>query len=188
MCRVLTRTGVLTLMGDTGARAVAGAALTPLQHAWQCGQMARRAGAPVALQLASWLHDLGHLITQAGMAPEVRAGAAGHDQLGARALAPMFGEAVARPIGLHVQAKRYLVATRPAYRDMLSRASLLSLDRQGGPMSASDQAAFLACEDASDALRLRAWDDAARIPSPQAFDLQHALHELDVLMEQVLGG
>ncbi|HLH27374.1 MAG TPA: hypothetical protein VKW77_00580, partial [Acidimicrobiales bacterium] len=64
----------------------------------------------------------------------------------------------------HVAAKRYLCAVDPKYRAGLSPASLRSLELQGGPMTPAEVAAF---EDGAffrDAVRLRHWDDAAKVP------------------------
>ncbi len=43
-----------------------GEGVTQLEHAWQCGQLALQASAMPALQLAAWLHDVGHLVTGLG--------------------------------------------------------------------------------------------------------------------------
>jgi predicted HD phosphohydrolase len=185
---MLTRAGVIELLGQwEGARSSHGR-LTPWQHAWQCGQLARRAGANPVLQLASWLHDLGHAVLKAGRPITADLASLDHAEVAARLLEPVFGAAVTQPIALHVQAKRYLVAIRPAYRQGLSAVSQASLAAQGGPMDADEQRRFIAQPAADEALRLRAWDDAAQMPSWHPTDPRLAMHELDVLMEQVLGG
>ena len=50
-----------------------------------------------------------------------------HEELGMRFLAKAFGSGVTEPVRLHVEAKRYLTATRGDYLGTLSTASLRSL-------------------------------------------------------------
>lgn len=147
---------------EKGALAYLGEGVSQLQHAWQCGQLARQAGASEALQLASWLHDAGHLLTDLEGTPTLHGIDDRHETLGASVLNNLFGEAVAEPVRLHVQAKRYLVATQPGYRDKLSIDSVRSLALQGGAMGDSEAKAFAALPYAHDAQRLRVWDDQAK--------------------------
>jgi gamma-butyrobetaine dioxygenase len=64
-----------------------------------------------------------------------------------------------------VAAKRYLVATRPEYRERLSEASTKTLALQGGAMSDEEAQAFAASPYFRDLLRLRSWDEAAKDPA-----------------------
>jgi phosphonate degradation associated HDIG domain protein len=175
--------GIAALYARRGHLAYDGEGITQWQHAWQCGQLARQAGAPPALQLAAWLHDLGHLMTGLDDTPTLRGHDDRHEAVAARALAPLFGPAVAEPVALHVHAKRYLVATRPGYRDKLSPDSVRSLALQGGPMDEAACAAFLRQPFSADAVRLRAWDEAGKrpewLPPPDAATtLQHLMRQL----------
>lgn len=175
----IDRDGIEALFAARGQLAYDGEGITQWQHAWQCGELARQAGAPPPLQLAAWLHDLGHLMTGLVDTPTLRGHDDRHEALAARALEPLFGPAVARPVALHVQAKRYLVATRPGYRERLSADSSRSLALQGGPMTSQDCTEFAQLEFAQDALRLRAWDEAGKrsdwLPPPDAAAALRAL-------------
>ena len=71
--------------------------------------------------------------------------------------------AVTDPIRLHVEAKRYLCAVDPAYRDCLSAGSKRSLLRQGGPLAPDEVVAFEALPGATGAVALRRWDDAGKV-------------------------
>jgi phosphonate degradation associated HDIG domain protein len=168
-----------------GALSYEGEGISQLQHAWQCAQLARSAGAAPELQLAAWLHDIGHLISELRGSPTLRGIDDRHEALGSAVLAEHFGAAVSLPVALHVRAKRCLVAMQPDYLQLLSEDSVRSLRLQGGALDAAERAAFLALPHARDALRLRVWDDRAKQPewcfdSPAA-----ALHELDALLRQV---
>src|SRR5207253_2813733 len=68
------------------------------------------------------------------------------------------------PARLHVLAKRYLCAVEPGYYDGLSDASKLSLSLQGGPSSSEEVEQFESNPYYLDAVRLRRWDDEAKIP------------------------
>ena len=67
------------------------------------------------------------------------------------------------PIKLHVDAKRYLCATRAGYFDALSADSKRSLALQGGVFSPAEAAAFIAQPFAADAVAVRLWDDLAKV-------------------------
>lgn len=179
---MLSPESILALFERHGARQYDGDGVTQLQHAWQCGRLAARAGAPPSLQLAAWLHDLGHLMSDLAGSPTTRGLDDRHETLAGDLLRPIFGDAVAGPVQQHVQAKRCLVATHLGYRDRLSMDSVRSLALQGGPMTADDAADFIRRPHAQDALRLRAWDDAAKVAALQPHDATLALRKLAELM------
>jgi len=129
-----------------------------LEHALQTAAIARQADADDSLVLAALLHDVGHLIGEAGTW-----GLPSHAEVGARWLANRFDEGVSEPIRLHVDAKRHLVATDAAYASALSHASTMSLAEQGGPLSEEEQQAFLNQPFAQEALTLRRWDDDGKV-------------------------
>jgi phosphonate degradation associated HDIG domain protein len=174
---------IVGLFARRGHLAYVGEEVSQWQHAWQCGQLARRAGASPALQLAAWLHDVGHLMTALEGTPTLRGSDDRHEALAAQSLRPVFGAAVAEPVALHVEAKRYLVSRNPGYRERLSADSVRSLALQGGAMNEADCAAFLLRPYAEDALRLRAWDDVAKDPALQP--VAEAGAELLALMRTV---
>jgi predicted HD phosphohydrolase len=75
-----------------------------------------------------------------------------------------FGAAVVEPVRLHVAAKRYLCAADRGYYTDLSSASKRSLALQGGTFDAAAAAGFETEPFAEDAVRLRRWDDLAKVP------------------------
>lgn len=139
--------------------------ITQTEHACQCAALAVRDGAGEALVVAALLHDIGHLIHLAATGEDAHAADVDddHEALGARALAPVFGAAVTGPIALHVSAKRYRCAIDPDYRNRLSDASIASLRLQGGPLTTEVAEQFSRHPAASDALRLREWDDTGKV-------------------------
>ncbi|MFM2244175.1 MAG: hypothetical protein RL071_249 [Pseudomonadota bacterium] len=151
--------GALALLADAGQRRYDGEDVSQREHALQAAARAAEAGAPVALQLAALLHDLGHLLLPEGEAAVDRA----HERAGAAWLATWLRPEITEPVRLHVAAKRAL-ARDPAYAAALSPASVRSLALQGGPFDDDALQAFLADPHAQDALALRRWDEAAKVP------------------------
>ncbi len=60
-------------------------------------------------------------------------------------------------------AKRYLVTTNVDYLSKLSHASVQTLYMQGGPLTQEEVVDFISREGAEDAVRVRFWDDLAKI-------------------------
>ncbi len=155
---------ILEILEMSGAAQYGDEAVSQLQHALQCAHLAECSGAPDPLVVAALLHDFGHLIHKLGEDAAMRGIDDRHETLGSKYLARWFGEEVTAPVGLHVDAKRYLCAADPAYFDTLSRASVRSLELQGGPFSEAEAASFIARPYAHDALAVRRWDDQAKDP------------------------
>ena len=141
--------------------------VSQMAHALQSAARARDDGAPDHLVAAALLHDVGHLLDL-----EIRRGPAGaappdtdlrHEDSGAAWLRPLLPPEVTAPISLHVRAKRYLCAVDTGYGGRLSEGSVRSLALQGGPMDAEEIRRFEALPAHCDAVRLRRWDDDAKV-------------------------
>ena len=156
-----------------GEAAYGGESVSQTQHALQSAELAERAGAAPALVGAALLHDIGHLLDQGDEGLAEAGIDARHEAGGAAWLARWFVPALTQPVRLHVAAKRYLCATNPGYLDRLSAASALSLGLQGGPMSPDEAHAFEATPHWRDALRLRSWDEAAKVSGAPTAELEH---------------
>lgn len=176
---------ILELFRTKGDLAYEGEGISQIAHGWQCGQLALQAGATLELRLASWLHDLGHLLSNLDGTPTLQGTNDRHETTAARTLDAIWGPTVAEPVRLHVDAKRYLVATIPQYRERLSEDSLRSLILQGGPMTKEECVQFRTNPYANDAQQLRAWDDTGKRIGWFASDTEAALVDLETLMRQV---
>ena len=75
--------------------------------------------------------------------------------------------------------KRYLTTTDPGYFATLSAGSVRSLELQGGPFSVEEAACFIGRPFAADAVRLRRWDEAAKVPGKTTPDLEHFRRHLN---------
>ena len=166
---------LFAILERLGERQYGREAVSQLEHALQCATLAERDGAAPAQVTAALLHDLGHLVDGQG-APEPDVEIEGdlrHEERAARYLSRWFGPEVTEPIRLHVPAKRYLVATDPAYGTLLSPESARSLELQGGAMDAGEAEAFRRQPYAAEAVALRRWDDLAKAPDATTPPLQH---------------
>ena len=138
-----------------------GESVSQLDHALQGATLADK-GDDTELTLAALLHDVGHLVPSDEPSME-GLGTHNHERVGADVLLGLgFSARVARLVAGHVDAKRYLSSQRPAYLRQLSDASRRTLELQGGPMDAAQQAAFSARDDADDLIRLRGFDEGAK--------------------------
>ena len=158
-----------------GHEQYAGEPVTQLQHALQSAALAEAEGADDALVTAALLHDLGHLVQDLGDTPTLR----GIDDLHQYAALPflrgLFPDRVLAAIQGHVDAKRWLCATRPGYLESLSADSQRSLALQGGVFDDAQAAAFIAKPGAAEAVRLRLWDDLAKSATVETPPLAHYL-------------
>lgn len=144
-------------------------------HALQTAWRAERDGATPALIAAALLHDVGHLIHDLGEDPAAEGLDDRHEESGAQFLAAWFGPDVTEPVRLHVPAKRFLCATEPGYFALLAPDSVTSLALQGGPMHAAEAASFRALPGAAEAVRLRRFDEGAKLAGLETPPLAHFL-------------
>lgn len=166
---------IARLFRERGDSGYGGEAINQREHALQAALFAERDGAESALIAAALLHDVGHLLHNLPEDAPDREIDDRHEELAARYLARRFGPDVVEPVRLHVPAKRYLCTAEPGYLAALSAPSLLSLRLQGGPMSADEVAEFRSSPHFAAAIRLRRWDEAAKIPGFATPDLAHFL-------------
>jgi phosphonate degradation associated HDIG domain protein len=164
---------LLGLYEAKGGRAYEGEGVTQLEHALQSAWLAEQAGAPRELVCAAFLHDVGHLLNDQGETPTLRGVDDLHQYVALPFLRPLFPESVLAPIRLHVDAKRYLCATRPQYYATLSEDSKRSLALQGGVYGAEEAERFIRQPHAAQAVSVRLWDDAAKTPGAATPDLAH---------------
>jgi phosphonate degradation associated HDIG domain protein len=164
------------LFRDHGDLAYSGEPVTQIEHALQSAAQAERDAAPPELVTAALLHDLGHLLNRQGDTPSARGIDDQHQYFALPFLRPLFGAPVLEAIRLHVDAKRALCALEPEYYEGLSEDSKRSLTLQGGIFSREETRNFVAKPFAGDAMRLRRWDDAAKVPGVATPPLAHYLH------------
>ena len=163
------------LFAARGGEQYSGEPVTQLEHALQCATLAEAEDAADEMLTAALLHDLGHMLHDLGETPTGRGIDDIHQYRALPFLRGTFGVGVLDAIRLHVDAKRYLCATRADYYAALSEDSKRSLALQGGVYDAAQAEAFIAQPGALDAVRLRVWDDCAKTAGMPTPPLAHFL-------------
>jgi [1-hydroxy-2-(trimethylamino)ethyl]phosphonate dioxygenase len=169
----------LRLFASHGNSQYGGEAVSQQEHALQAAMFAERDGAEPGLIIAALLHDVGHLLHELPDDAPERGIDDRHEELAARWLTRRFGPDVVEPVRMHVAAKRYLCAVDAAYCQDLSPPSALSLKLQGGPMRPEEAVEFESQPHFDAAVRLRRWDDAAKVVGMTTPDLRHFLSYLE---------
>jgi predicted HD phosphohydrolase len=139
--------------------------LDGLAHALQCGTILRAEHPDDAeLAVAGLVHDVSDIAH-----PDDHTD---HDRRGAELIEPLLGPRVARLVGAHVLAKRYLVTTDPAYRSRLSGRSTETLAAQGDALADAELDQLAADPDREAILDLRRADERAKDPAARVPDLE----------------
>ena len=172
---MLSLDDIAEVFARRGHEQYTGEPVTQLEHALQTAAQAESEGADDELVTAALLHDLGHLLQDHGETPTLRGIDDVHQYAALPFLRGLFGDRVLGGIQLHVDAKRYLCATRPGYHEALSEDSKRSLKLQGGVFTMQEAEAFIARPGAPDAVRLRIWDDLAKTAGAPTPGLPHFL-------------
>lgn len=172
---------IFELYERRGAQMYGAEPVKQVEHALQCAMLAAEGGASAELIAAALLHDVGHLIADLPHSLERETDDV-HQYLPIPFLRGTFSDAVLQPIRLHVDAKRYLCKVERGYWDALSPASRHSLELQGGSFDAITADRFLARPFAWDAIRLRRWDDSAKVAgraTPSLRDFEPLLRSVE---------
>ncbi len=163
------------LFARRGREMYAGEPITQTDHALQAALLAEENGADAALVTAAFLHDVGHLLHDLDEDCAEEGIDDKHEALGAEWLSQHFGADVVEPVRLHVAAKRYLCAVDEQYFAQLSDASRLSLSLQGGPFTTAQTRKFEEHPSFVAAIKLRRWDEQAKVPQLPTPPLEHYL-------------
>ena len=138
-----------------------GEKVTMSEHMIQSAMLAEQKKSSASLICSSLLHDYGHFIIDD---PDklVNIGEDGrHEEIGYLYLKKFFRKNVVEPIKNHVKAKRYLARNKKYYQ-ILSSASIVSLNLQGGIMTDIEAKKFEKEKFFEDSIKLRKFDEAAK--------------------------
>ena len=155
---------IADIFARRGAEEYIGEKVSIAEHMLQCAEFAQKAGAEDDVIAAALLHDIGHFTSEFGTFTMDDTEDRYHEDAGAQLLEQFFPTVVTDCVRFHVAAKRYLCATRQEYFDLLSEASVHSLNLQGGPMSAAEVEAFEKNPNLGDIIKVRYLDDAGKDP------------------------
>ena len=173
----LTRETIVDFLGSIfdrrGGEEYLGEPVSMGQHMLQGATMAEEAGHPEDIIVGALLHDIGHFTSEFGTFTMEDTEDRHHEDAGAEVLERFFPSVITDCVRYHVAAKRYLCATRPAYFDQLSEASVHSLMLQGGPMTAEEITAFETLPNLRQIITVRYLDDAGKRPDMETPDFWH---------------
>lgn len=170
-----------------GAEEYLGEPVSMAEHMLQAAVFAEREKASDELVAAALLHDIGHFTSEFGTYSPDDIQDKHHDDAGAALLAPFFPPVVTACVRLHVAAKRYLCAVDPSYFDKLSAASVHTLSLQGGPMNGREVAKFRRNPFHKEAVRVRLWDEAGKVPGMKTRTFGYYAPLLQRVVDDFLG-
>jgi len=180
---------IFSLYEKFGAEEYAGEKVSQLEHMVQAAQLAMEEGYDDEVVLAAFLHDVGHLLPVHDVSETMDGyGVMDHEKVGADWLLGLgMGERMCKLIASHVNAKRYLTWKYPSYYEQLSEASKKTLEYQGGRMEEAEAKAFEADPLFDLYIRMRTWDEAAKIegkPLPELDELKQKLTQYIIGRQQ----
>ena len=164
---------IFNLYESFGSSDYIGEPVSQIEHMCQAAELARTEGHDDEVVLAAFFHDIGHLCEHV-MPVELMdgLGVVDHEGVGERFLLERgFSERLTRLVRSHVEAKRYLTARDMEYFQRLSDASRQTLALQGGRMSPEEANDFERSPDFSLYIRMRIWDDMAKVSDRPLPDL-----------------
>ncbi|HOX82648.1 MAG TPA: HD domain-containing protein [Chryseolinea sp.] len=158
-----------------------GEPVSQLEHMSQSAQLAMEEGFDDEVILAAFFHDIGHICVMSNAENNMNGfGVRSHEKIGADFLREKgFSERVAQLVESHVQAKRYLTFKYPDYFNNLSEASKMTLNFQGGIMSANEAIAFEKNPLFEISVCMRKWDELAK-------DIEVPILDLNLLKEKAV--
>lgn len=180
---------IFSLYEQFGAEEYAGEKVSQLEHMVQAAQLAMEEGYDDEVVLAAFLHDVGHLLPVHDVSETMDGyGVMDHEKVGADWLLGLgMGERMCKLIASHVNAKRYLTWKYPSYYEQLSEASKKTLEYQGGRMEEAEAKAFESDPLFDLYIRMRTWDEAAKIegkPLPELDELKQKLTQYIISRQQ----
>lgn len=165
---------IIGLYKEYGGSEYAGEKVTQSEHMVQAAGLAEQEGYEEEVILAAFMHDIGHICEAAHNNNSMNGwGIKDHEEVGADFLRERgFSKRLARLVASHVEAKRYLTWKDPLYYEQLSEASKKTLEYQGGPMLTDEAIAFEEHPLFELIIKMRHWDDVAKIEHLETGDLE----------------
>jgi len=164
---------IFSLYENYGKSDYIGEPVSQIEHMCQAAQLAEEEGYDNEVVLAAFFHDIGHLcefIMPVEMMDGV--GVMDHEGIGYDYLIQRgFSVRIAKLVKSHVEAKRFLTFKYPDYYQKLSDASKITLEHQGGVMTAEEAHAFETDPMFADYIKMREWDDKAKITNKPLPDM-----------------
>lgn len=154
------------------------------EHAAQAAVLAKRQGYDEEVQIAAFLHDIGHLFPAQTEEELMEVyGRKDHESVAADWLRERgFSEKIAILVENHVNAKRYLTYIDEDYYEALSEASKQTLIFQGGRMTENEAVNFKQNPYFELIIKMRRWDEAAKVEAMKLPTLEHFLNIINTYL------
>jgi len=154
------------------------------EHAAQAAILAKRQGYDEEVQIAAFLHDIGHLFPAQTEEELMEVyGRKDHESVAADWLRERgFSEKTAILVENHVNAKRYLTFIDEDYFEALSEASKQTLIFQGGRMTEIEAKEFEQNPYFELIIKMRRWDEAAKVEAMKLPTLDHFMNIIDIYL------
>ena len=154
------------------------------EHAAQAAILTKRQGYDEEVQIAAFLHDIGHLFPAQTEEELMEVyGRKDHESVAADWLRERgFSEKTAILVENHVNAKRYLTFIDEDYFEALSEASKQTLIFQGGRMTEIEAKEFEQNPYFELIIKMRRWDEAAKMEAMKLPTLDHFLNIIDIYL------
>ncbi|MCU0326682.1 MAG: HDIG domain-containing protein [Spirosomaceae bacterium] len=172
------------LFENQGDEEYYGENVSQYEHAAQAAILAKRQGYDEEIQIAAFLHDIGHLFPAKTEEELMEVyGRKDHESVAADWLRERgFGEKIAILVENHVNAKRYLTYADEDYYEALSEASKQTLIFQGGRMAEKEAKSFEQNPYFELIIKMRRWDEAAKVENMQLPDLAYFLNIINIYL------
>ena len=144
--------------------------VTISEHMIQSAMIAEKSKSKDFLICSCLLHDYGHFILDDPDELVKKNQDGKHEDIGYEYLKKFFKREIVEPIKHHVMAKRYLARDKKYY-NKLSNASVVSLELQGGLLNSKEAKSFENEEFFKEAIKLRKFDEAAKIVGVKIKDI-----------------
>jgi len=152
--------------------------ISQYEHAAQAALLAQKQGFDYEVQIAAFLHDIGHLLPVSSQEETMEVyGRKDHESVAADWLrARGFSNKIPILIENHVNAKRYLCFANETYYANLSEASKKTLAFQGGKMNTDEAKTFEQNPHFETIIKMRRWDEAAKIEGMKLPNLEYFMN------------
>lgn len=181
-----TLNSIKQLFENKGDNEYYGENVSQYEHAAQAALLAQKQGYDEEVQIAAFLHDIGHLFPAQTEEELMEVyGRKDHESVAADWLRERgFSEKIAILVENHVNAKRYLTYIDEDYYKSLSEASKQTLMFQGGRMTEKEAKTFEQNPYFELIIKMRRWDEAAKVEAMKLPDLQYFINSCEAYLKK----
>lgn len=181
-----TINSIKQLFENQGDSEYYGENVSQYEHAAQAAILAQKQGYDEDIQIAAFLHDIGHLFPPQTEEELMEVyGRKDHESVAADWLRERgFSEKIAVLVENHVNAKRYLTYIDDDYYEALSEASKQTLLFQGGRMTEKEAKTFEQNPYFQEIIQMRRWDEAAKIEKMKLPDLLYFMRICEAYLKK----